>query len=122
MKDREILEKVIKKAIENGYEELEKLKLVPMTIEQYVKIIIEEPDVLIFNHKFAKAFWIPHKDKDCSGKEYNRKIGYETWENRFHTDEQYYDVNEEGELELYEWHLQQLVISEDRLQYLKQCI
>lgn len=110
MKKEEILRKVLRKAVKNGMDES----------------LIIFPDnngaEHIFNHDFAKAFWGEelvnkygkNKDEFCSIYQHYRR-GEREWNklsvNHFNIS---YNL-----LERWQYHLQQLAISEDRLAYIE---
>lgn len=115
MTDKEILEKAIQKAIDNGfsafgYSRVESVK--KYFADDFYHIFLsnptdlEEGDVerysandIIFNHKFAKALW---------GEE---NAIQQAWGG-------YYD----SILEDWQYHLQQLVIADDHIKYLEENI
>jgi len=69
MKNEQILEKALEKAVKNGWEPESGLGIYPMYREGFVPVAIEE---VIFSHDFAKAFW---------GEEVEKHNGQELWLN-----------------------------------------
>jgi hypothetical protein len=112
MKREEILKKSIEKAVENGFElnfsqrgMLTELKTTIKSIEKYPY------EILLFNHRFAKAFW--GEDRICV-LEYEGSCNQQ-WECKECMDE----------LDRYlawEYHIAELAKSEDRLEYIKKFI
>jgi len=96
MSDKEILEKTIQKAIDGGYNQI------PYSVTEHADFLIESKalPLIIYRHDFAKALW---GDK----LKYFDAINYE-------------DVST-GKIKYITWkyHLQQMVISPDPIQYLK---
>lgn len=112
MSNKEILEKAIQKAIDGGYSDLvtdgvevlgidefgEYLKL-KGKLQGYYDCAIYQ---LIFNHDFAKAIWDTYPKRvhivsHGRGKDGNERI---------------------EELPMWKYHLQQMVVSDDPIQYL----
>lgn len=94
MTDKEILEKVILKAQEDGYQ---------LDINYFNRAIDLADDKLyarlfIFSHDFAKAFWGEKKYK-----EFNPA----------------YCIYRETNLKMWQYHLQQMVLTDEPLKYLE---
>jgi len=85
MKNQEIIKKVIKKVVKNGWE-----NKIAQWLWDNGKISLEE---IVFDHKFAQAFWGNNKIEDLS----LRTSTVQFW---------------------WQYHLQRMVISENPLDYL----
>lgn len=87
MTDKEILQKAIEKAEKNGFDyHGEK------NTHWVIDFIVEYPQIIIFNHDFAKAFWGDEIIKD------------HTWVMNIHQ---------------WQSHLQQMVLEKDKLKYIE---
>lgn len=103
MTDEEILTKALEKAIENGYKFTSRLKHVPRwDSDDYFPVI--------FSHDFAKAFW---------GEEMTFVKAYEGTD--FNGLYLYSEGGEPAVIEAWQWqwHLSQMVLEKEPLQYLK---
>lgn len=111
MTDKEILERVMKKAKKNGYNRKEPYYIYP---EGQAGILIGNPTPplcaevtfvteIIFSHEFAKAFW---------GEEINSKQYNDIWDNEL-------NAYEHNKLRKWEFHLQQMVLEKNPLRYLE---
>lgn len=99
MSRKQILEKAIKKAIDNGWKGVEGIT----DAEPYLDNLLP---VLIFNHDFAKALW-----------------GEKLHANPVVTDlKTYAEGKDPIHLEKWQYHLQQLVIADDVFKYLEENI
>ena len=98
MTDNEILKKAIEKAMKGGFD-TENMTATINSDNEY------DWDNIIFSHSFAKAFWKGHKPV-CKLK---RSISTtDSFEDHF--------------LQGWQFHLQQLVLSEDRLKYIERIL
>ena len=94
MNDKEILEKVLQKAIDGGYNHI------PYSVTEHADFLIETKvlPILIFNHDFAKALW--GEEETVKHSHFAREITKHGWE----------------------YHLKAMVISDNPIQYLKENI
>lgn len=103
MTDTQILEAAIYKAIDGGWSfEIGDNEFVVWLDETHSPSVTQHGDMLdhqriIFDHDFAKALWPGY-------------INTATWEICQHS--------EHGDMPLMYWHLQQMVIADDPIQYL----
>lgn len=107
MTNEEILLKAVEKAVENGFNRKWLMRVKGHDIQTIKEGLIHR---IIFNHDFAKAFWEEEvKDKRCA------------WciENNFEGCTVCEDIIS---LESWKFHLQQMVLKEDPIQYIKQFI
>src|SRR4051794_40144609 len=100
MTTQEIFKKVIEKAVKNGFNNGMSSTYTQEEIIEFLTKDYEPPDVntIIFNLHFAKAFW---GDEEA-------KIEHQGW------------VQEYTGKPAWQYHLQQMVISENPLKYLGQ--
>ena len=101
MSHAEILTKAIEKALKAGWKTKWGEKLDDSHV-QWRNRIIDEPELFIFNHNFAKALW---------GEEPYAKHYY-MFEDGTHWRER------DDRLPNWSWHLQQIVIADDPIKYL----
>ncbi len=102
MKNEEIFNKAIDKAVEGGYS--------PRHINWAESSYIEEKESIIFDHRFARAFWPQVELKKCDyccvlvgpgGRHYSSCVVFKE------------------PAPLWQHHLQIMVLCEDRIQYLE---
>ena len=97
MKNEQILEKAIKKAIKNGWKKRFIFcdDWVPCEVEEPSKGILRTARDIIFSHDFAKAFWAGNAITGiCKHGDYQ-------------------------EMKVWQYHLQQMVLEEEPLKYLE---
>lgn len=103
MNEYEVLRRAVCKATKNGYRGLFSAPV------EYDEIIIDTEGIpietILFDHNFAKAFWGEKLVCACHGIREYTKCGA------------IYDIENE-----WMYHLKQLVISEDKLEYIKDFI
>jgi hypothetical protein len=109
MKDKEVLQKAIEIAIENGYDKLKNLEMI-MTMDKYLDIAVNEPHALIFSHDFAKAFW---GEGNLEGEVFEDNM----WDSEFSN---HYGVIYKGKS--WQYHLQQMVLCDNPIDYLRKFI
>jgi len=108
MSDQEILQKACSKAIEGGWRmDKEWAKQFKINKVEGVNHYIINPNIVIYNHKFAKALWGDGQAglSEANGHWYTQISPYD--------ERSYIEV-----LDLWEYHLQQMVIDEDPIKYL----
>jgi len=118
MNKEEILKKAIEKAVKNNWEIVNQ-KVVDYEIDEFDNIFLFWNDMniqfdileIIFSHDFAKAFW---------GK--NEIIHTGTYEEFWEDGDGYIDGGDEIELPAWQYHLQQMVLEEDKIKYLEKFI
>lgn len=109
MNKGEILKKAISKAVDGGWD-YKKFSRVQFAFEVEGGYDYLEAASFLFDHSFAKAFWGEEEHKTYSGGDCGGGCSLCSMD--------YY--NHGGETDCcWQYHLQQLAISEDRLQYLK---
>jgi len=114
MTDQEILQKAIKKASYNGYSGIVKCDYflhgsVIFTQSELKKIRTPLPyQVIIFSHDFAKAFW--GTDEVKNGK---------SWQHVFYKEGQTFTEDLDKTSPAWQYHLQQMVLEENPIKYLK---
>jgi len=114
MTKEEILKKVIKRSTENGFETYPSLgknawvgpNLMNGSLMEEInwQDAMENLNNIIFSHEFAKAFWSEEPD-----------IHSEFWCSEK-------NISFEGYIKLWQYHLQQMVLEEEPLDYLKKFI
>lgn len=129
MTNKEILEKAIQKAIDGGWHVpfskgwLERaLEVTDFNQPYYERAHYSDfpLEAVIFNHDFAKALWGEVHEPDYSEFEYHEE--YKVYDgNRYYmtiNDQRVWDSRCTG----WQYHLQQMVISEDPIKYLEENI
>jgi len=128
MTNEQILKKAIEKAVKNGWK--------PSQYEQYVELSLDSPESdiillhnprpyhsLIFSHNFAKALWkkqMAHYKLTCNvcGNSFN-------FIDEFYNPKYCSDCGNklkkitEYKTDAWQYHLQQMVLEKDKLQYIK---
>lgn len=94
MSDKEILEKAIQKAFDNGWEDSD---LIFSTVKKFARSF--RPELYIFNHDFAKALWPENRSLLVR---YERKGTVEL----------------SRTLPLWQFHLHEMVIANDPIEYI----
>lgn len=110
MSDAEVLTYVIEKAIAGGADHLEAIVHLPKQLNS--SQFNEWYPSIIYDHAFAKALW-PQPIEDCP---YCGVLMFSGLRHYSHCP--YADAK--CEVMLHKWHLQQLVIAENRFKYLKE--
>jgi len=111
--DREILANSLDKAIANGFVHSEGAYYEQMDIE-YDLFQLKAYYSIIFSHPFAKAFWGNKVVDDRNGQAFIRPQ-YDFVEDS--NDKEFPDTL--GECYAWQYHLQQMVISDNPIQYLR---
>lgn len=116
MKEEEILNKAIEKAAKNGYIPPQKVVTVHPFYQyidmHYIPGEFMSSESIVFSHDFAKAFW---------GEDYLCICGTRCKADDYVKHICSYEYGGQARLE-WQHHLQQMVISETPIQYLKQFI
>jgi len=117
MKDKEVLQKAIEKAIQGGYKDLKypakfDIKTTGKGFyEIYIMGLMELPmERFIFSHDFAKAFW---------GEREYASIWFE-FKRHTNVDKDKIDIS--GGIQDWIYHLQQMVLEENPIDYLRKFI
>lgn len=111
--NKQILQKAIEKALINGWEypEMVNVNVLGHGEELAEKLIEKDGGYgIIFSHDFAKAFW---GERECGCNYIHDELGCCNNECRNHGPCSQLDCDE-----TYLYHLQQLAIAEDRLEYI----
>lgn len=120
--NKEILEKAITKAIDGGltgywadrYKRCQELDEMEYLTAGNLYEEGHSPEELIFNHGFAKALWGEEKYMAYFA-------GYNEWSDATdieYVEDQDYDEEPHEKKPIWQYHLQQMVISENPIQYL----
>jgi len=118
MTNEEILERVIEKAEKNGFDYNDwcmnsTFWLNPELHDTCLDWIIDTPEKLIFDHKFAKAFFGEEEICMYCGEKY--EVNYDICQNENCMLGGYYS----NSIEKWQYHLQQMVIKKEPLKYLE---
>lgn len=124
MTEKEILHKVLEKAVENGFdfkswwakEAPNTIRYIPADNNLMLKDefgfewVVEHPNTILFDHAFVKAFF---------GEEWNcNNCG----ESHYEIVKNCVDFDEAKRIFRWAYHIQQLALAEDRLKYLSEFI
>jgi hypothetical protein len=126
--DKEVIKKCVEIAIEGGYENI-KCTDVQIEVNNHFDIRIESKlmemvitgsiHFFLFDHDFCKAlFGVKDTCQDC-GVSYSYPVKVEGYDYDFYECECEASV-QVSPIELWQYHIQQLALSEDRIDYLRQ--